>query len=113
MLFAQGNTTTSSPRDSESWRTYSEAMYSGALDDQTIKEIIEWHQTHGSCGKQPCHDWNETDSNRPMLNGSMLKAGVPSGSGVYQKFHRIFNSANFAQILEQRQETNQSRNDRG
>jgi len=84
MLFAQGNTTTSSPRDSESWRSYSEAMYSGALDEQTIKEIVHWHQTHGSCGKQPCHEWNETDSSRPMLNGSMLKAGVPSGSGVQQ-----------------------------
>jgi hypothetical protein len=81
MLFATGNTTTSSPRDSESWRTYSEAMYSGALDDQTIIDIVEWHQTHGSCGKLPCHAWNATDSVLPMLNGSMLKAGVPSGSG--------------------------------
>jgi hypothetical protein len=51
MLFARGNTTTSSPRDSESWRSYSEAMYSGALDDQTIVDIVEWHQTHGSCGE--------------------------------------------------------------
>ena len=81
MLFARGNTTTSSPRDSESWRTYSEAMYSGALEDQTIVDIVEWHQTHGSCGKQPCHAWNATDSSLPMVNGSMLKVGVPSGSG--------------------------------
>jgi hypothetical protein len=81
MLFATGNTTTSSPRDSESWRTYSEAMYSGALDDQTIVDIVAWHQTHGSCGKQPCHAWNSTASTLPMINGSMLKAGVPAGSG--------------------------------
>jgi hypothetical protein len=28
-------------------------MYSGALEDRTVAEILEWHQTHGSCGKQP------------------------------------------------------------
>ena len=82
MLFANGTLSTASPRDSEAWRSYSEAMYSGILPDQTIAEILEWHQTHGSCGKLPCHQWNDTKSDMArMLNGSMLKAGVPAGSG--------------------------------
>jgi hypothetical protein len=52
-----------SARDSESWRTYSEAFYSGALSRDEVGEILEWHKR------------------RPTLNGSSLKAGCLAGSG--------------------------------
>ena len=54
-----------SNRDSEPWRTYSELMYSGAVDDATIREIHAWHQT-----QQGSH-----------VTGSRLKLGVLSGCG--------------------------------
>ena len=54
-----------SNRDSEPWRTYSEAMYSGALTNATLLEILEWHQTQQGAG----------------VRGSRLKLGVLSGCG--------------------------------
>ena len=54
-----------SNRDSEPWRTYSEAMYSGALDNDTLLEILHWHQTQQGAG----------------VHGSRLKLGVLSGCG--------------------------------
>lgn len=54
-----------SPRDSEGWRTYAEAMYSGALSDRTIQEILEWHQTRQGS----------------RVKGSRLKLGALSGCG--------------------------------
>ena len=54
-----------SNRDSEPWRTYSEAMYSGALSNDTLLEILHWHQTQQGAG----------------VRGSRLKLGVLSGCG--------------------------------
>ena len=33
------------PRSSEPWRTYSELLYSGALDAAVTREILNYHQT--------------------------------------------------------------------
>ena len=54
-----------SNRGSEPWRTYSEAMYSGALTDDTMLDILHWHQTQQGTG----------------VRGSRLKLGVLSGCG--------------------------------
>ena len=54
-----------SNRDSEPWRTYAEAMYSGALDASIIRDILVWHQTTQGSG----------------VRGSRLKLGVLSGCG--------------------------------
>jgi len=54
-----------SNRDSEPWRTYAEAMYSGAIREQDIEEILTWHQTEQGSG----------------VKGSRLKLGVLSGCG--------------------------------
>ena len=54
-----------SNRDSEPWRTYSEALYSGALEPATITAILEWHQRAQGSG----------------VKGSRLKLGVLSGCG--------------------------------
>lgn len=54
-----------SNRDSEPWRTYAEALYSGAIDPPVISEILEWHQT-------------QQGSN---VKGSRLKLGALSGCG--------------------------------
>ena len=35
-----------SERDSESWRTYSEAMYSGAMRAHEVADILAWHKTN-------------------------------------------------------------------
>ena len=50
-----------SQRDSESWRTYSEAMYSGALLRHEVADILAWHKTN------------------PTSSGSSLKVGALSG----------------------------------
>ena len=55
-----------SHRDSEAWRTYAEVMYSGALDNSTIREILLWHQTQQGHG----------------VRGSRLKLGVLAGCGL-------------------------------
>ena len=52
-------------RDSEPWRTYSEALYSGALERTTVAEILEWHQTAQGSG----------------VRGSRLKLGILAGCG--------------------------------
>eukprot|EP00440_Ansanella_granifera_P019137 gb/GFBE01020791.1/.p1 GENE.gb/GFBE01020791.1/~~gb/GFBE01020791.1/.p1 ORF type:complete len:845 (+),score=132.62 gb/GFBE01020791.1/:1-2535(+) len=54
-----------SNRDSEPWRTYAEAFYSGALESETMAEILVWHQTQQGDG----------------VNGSRLKLGVLAGCG--------------------------------
>ncbi len=54
-----------SNRDSEPWRTYAEALYSGAIEPPVISEILEWHQT-------------QQGSN---VKGSRLKLGALSGCG--------------------------------
>ena len=54
-----------SKRDSEPWRSYSEALYSGAIEEGTIAEILAWHQTERGSG----------------VRGSRLKLGVLSGCG--------------------------------
>ena len=54
-----------SSRDSESWRTYAEAMYSGALDAPTVREIYEWHRFA-----------------RAERGGARLLLGVLTGSGI-------------------------------
>ena len=54
-----------SRRDSEPWRTYSEAFYSGALESSTVASILEWHQRAQGSG----------------VRGSRLKLGVLSGCG--------------------------------
>jgi hypothetical protein len=53
-----------SSRDSEAWRTYAEALYSGAIPANVTAEILEWHQT----ARAP--------------SGSRLKLGVLTGSGL-------------------------------
>jgi hypothetical protein len=35
-----------SERDSESWRTYSEAFYSGAMMQDEVAEILAWHKVN-------------------------------------------------------------------
>lgn len=55
----------SSNRASEPWRTYAEALYSGAIDPQRMREILEWHQLEQGSG----------------VKGSRLKLGVLSGCG--------------------------------
>ena len=55
-----------SHRDSEAWRTYAEVLYSGALDDTTIHEIVAWHQTQQGSG----------------VRGSRLKLGVLAGCSL-------------------------------
>ena len=52
-------------RSSEPWRTYSELLYSGALDKSTVEEILEYHQTMQGGG----------------MEGSRLKLGVLAGCG--------------------------------
>ena len=52
-----------SSRDSEPWRTYAEALYSGAIPAKTVAEVLAWHQT------QRC------------ASGSRLKLGILTGSG--------------------------------
>jgi hypothetical protein len=53
-----------SSRDSEGWRTYSEALYSGALEPHVTSEILQWHR-HA----------------RAEHGGSRLMLGVLTGSG--------------------------------
>ena len=55
-----------SNRDSEPWRTYSEALYSGALEPATIDAIVTYHQRAQGAG----------------VRGSRLKLGVLSGCGA-------------------------------
>ena len=52
-----------SERDSESWRTYSEAFYSGAMLRDEVAEILAWHKVN------------------PTKSGSSLKGGALTGSG--------------------------------
>jgi hypothetical protein len=52
-----------SQRDSESWRTYSEALYSGAILRSELEDILAWHKL------------------KPTQRGSSLKAGALAGSG--------------------------------
>lgn len=54
-----------SNRDSEPWRTYAEAMYSGAIEIELIPELLAWHQTEQGAG----------------VRGSRLKLGVLAGCG--------------------------------
>ena len=54
-----------SSRASEAWRTYAEALYSGAIEPGTTSELLEWHQ-HARCAG----------------HGSRLKLGVLTGSGL-------------------------------
>ena len=54
-----------SNRDSEPWRTYAEALYSGAIEPAVTAEILAWHQTQQGSG----------------VKGSRLKLGVLSGCG--------------------------------
>merc|ERR1740117_1015091 len=54
-----------SNRDSEPWRTYSEALYSGALNESVISEIVQWHNQKQGAG----------------VRGSRLKLGVLAGAG--------------------------------
>ena len=54
-----------SNRESEPWRTYSEALYSGAIEPAVILELLAWHQTQQGQG----------------VRGSRLKLGVLSGCG--------------------------------
>ena len=54
-----------SDRDSEPWRTYAEALYSGAIDDNVTAELLAWHQTQQGGG----------------VAGSRLKLGILSGCG--------------------------------
>lgn len=49
----------------EPWRTYSEALYSGAIEPAVIRELLAWHQTQTGNG----------------VKGSRLKLGVLSGCG--------------------------------
>ena len=51
-----------SARASEAWRTYSEAFYSGGVEESVAKEIVAWHQLNGK-------------------KGSRVKLGVLTGSG--------------------------------
>ena len=52
-----------SDRASEPWRTYSEALLSGAIDDVTTTELLAYHQSV------------------PRTGGSRLKLGILSGNG--------------------------------
>ena len=52
-----------SVRASEPWRTYSEALLSGAIDDATTAEILAYHQSV------------------PRIGNSRLKLGILSGGG--------------------------------
>lgn len=54
-----------SARDSEPWRTYAEALYSGGLPTDTTTELYEWHR-YARC----------------LKSGSRLKLGVLTGSGL-------------------------------
>jgi hypothetical protein len=54
-----------SSRASEPWRTYAEMLYSGALEPETVREIVAWHQTQQGGG----------------VRGSRLKLGVLAGAG--------------------------------
>jgi len=54
-----------SNRASEPWRTYAEAMYSGALGGGVCGEILAWHRTQQGAG----------------VRGSRLKMGVLAGAG--------------------------------
>ena len=59
-----------SERDSESWRTYSEAFYSGAMLQDEVAEILAWHQV------------NPTESGsslvrRQTIRRRLMPGGVP------------------------------------
>ena len=54
-----------SNRDSEPWRTYAEALYSGAIEPRVTAQILAWHQTQQGSG----------------VRGSRLKLGVLAGCG--------------------------------
>lgn len=54
-----------SNRASEPWRTYAEALYSGAIQPDVTSELLQWHQTAQGQG----------------VTGSRLKLGVLSGCG--------------------------------
>ena len=55
---SNGTAQTTSARASESWRTYSEALLSGAISAELTAELLEYHQTV------------------PRAGGSRLKLGV-------------------------------------
>lgn len=65
-----GTAAAGSHRASESWRTYSEALYSGALDDATVGEIYDYHRTARAEG-----------ANAVGHMASLMKIGVLAGCG--------------------------------